>query len=313
MLGLWNLQWLNHNSQRAYPLSESCARTAYISQNIKIPDDLILALRISLNTGHNVMVDKFFLKALTVTGNGFAILIGYDDGSDYTNPDDYPSVATTFVWTNSNQNTYSLTGLDDFEDSVGYIAVDSSCAWLNEVSGYFSFLPQNTYLEPDCIVPMIQSISSVSVSDGTTIGTRHYGDIILQAGSNVELEVKESASATTIIIHAITTDDFTEQCKCDIHEQAPCIKTINSMHPDASGNILMEGTGCVQLANANGTITFTDTCASPRCNCDSLQDLAQEIRDLEDGVTTLENFTAQMKASVDQTQLVITNSKVDYA
>ncbi len=313
MLGLWNLQWLNHNSQRAYPLADNCSREAYISSDIKIPDELILALRISLNTGHNVAVDRFFLKALTVTSNGFAILIGYDDGSNYSNPDDYPSVATTFVWTNSEQTTYSLTGLDDFDDSVGYIAVNPSCSWLNDVSGYFSFLPQNAYLEPDCIVPMIQSISSIAVSDGSTAGKRHYGDIILQAGSNVELEVRESATATTIIIHAITSDDFAQTCKCDTHEEAPCIRTINSMHPDASGNILIEGTGCVQLTNGDGSITFNDTCASPRCDCSSIQDLAQEIRDLEDGVTTLENFTAQMKASVDQTQLVITNSKVDYA
>lgn len=314
MLGLWNLDWLNHNSQRAYPLSEQGTRASFVSSNIVIPDDLILALRISINTGLNVCIDKFFVKAMTITANGCAVLIGYDDGSNYSNPGNYPSVATTYICTDQPNIIYNLTGLGDFEDIVGYIAVNPDCDWLKGTTGYFLFAPDSTQLEPDCIVPMIRSISSIAINDGSSTSERYYGDIVLAAGSNVEFEVEEVDSDTTkIIVHAVATADFldspsSDDCVCDTYETAPCIRTINAIHPDENGNINVEGINCVSVTNGDHTLTLNDTCASPKCGCDTVTELGASVRDLEDGVRSLNNFVNRMEVSVAQTAAVIASS-----
>ena len=163
-------------------------------------------------------------------------------------------------------------------------------------------------------MPMIRSISSIAVNDGSSVSERYYGDIILSAGSNVEFEVQEVDEDTTkITIHAVASADFmdtpsSDACVCDTYETAPCIRTINSIHPDNNGNINVVGVNCVTVTNGDHTLTLNDTCASPKCGCDTVTDLGATVRDLEDGVASLNNFVNRLDVIVTQTASVIASS-----
>ena len=56
-IGIWNLEWLNHNSQRSYPLAEDATKTD-ITGTFTLPDDFILGLYFPIHAGLDVDVEN---------------------------------------------------------------------------------------------------------------------------------------------------------------------------------------------------------------------------------------------------------------
>lgn len=305
MIGLWNVNWLNQNSQRAYPLNDLGGKTALYSPEVRVPDDFLLGLRISVHTGHNIRLENFFLKSLAVSASGCTVTFGYNNGSG---AESCPSVAVCHVSPSQDISNCRLSGLGDFADTVGYAAFNGQSSLFTNLIGYYVFSPEETGIEPDCIVPMLRSVTSMSVDNGNAVSQRYYGDIRLVAGSNMSISTRTSGNTTIFTLNAIATGDFEEDCVCDVHDVAPCIKTINGVHPDSGGNIQIKGVDCVAVKGAGNTITLSDTCASPDCGCTELEALAASIREMEDGKTTLKMFLEDLYEKVTQASLVIGQS-----
>ena len=76
-IGNWNLEWLNHNSQRSYPLTERATKTD-TTGSIQLPDSFIVGLYFPIHVGLNVVTDRFYIKTLLLSPAGFTAGIGYD-------------------------------------------------------------------------------------------------------------------------------------------------------------------------------------------------------------------------------------------
>lgn len=306
-IGNWNLQWLNHNSQRSYPLTERATKTDTTS-TVRIPDSFIVNLYFPVHAGLNVATDRFYVKALLVAPTGYNIALGY-----YPEDEDAsrPTVGSVMVAaaTHTPNMTYAIAGIDDFSDTIGQITIGK----LDEIAllpaGLYTFDPEAGEIETDAIRPMIRGISSIRAINGVEVSERLYGDIEFVAGTNMRLDVSTINNEPRIIFNAISGLNLSEECECDENKTGECIRCINGVC-SGDGTFTIGGSACIQVTTNDGGITLTDTCALPCCGCEELDSLKTQIDRFNDGVSTLQNFVNRLSAEVTQMSLVVLGSRL---
>ena len=75
-LSTWNLEWLNHNSQRNYPLADDAS--GYDSTGtFQIPDDFLVQLDIPIHSAMDMDPAKFFIRQIVAASTGYSIIVSY--------------------------------------------------------------------------------------------------------------------------------------------------------------------------------------------------------------------------------------------
>ncbi len=306
-LANWNLQWLNHNSQRSYPLTDEGSGTDQ-TETITIPDSFILGFYFPVHAGLAVAPDKFYIQGLRIFPTGYSIEIGYDDGSD-----DPPNVANVNISRSSHTEyrTYALSGADDFDDSVGQIVIGK----LDDVDllppGYYVFDPDATPLETDTIRPMIRGISSLTVVNGADRSPRIYGDVELVAGDNFRIVANfVEGFAPQIVFSAIAGEGLNADCACDDEPEGNCIRFINGIPPLPDGNFRIVGNKCIDIQPITNGLQLSDKCSEPCCGCPELTALTRQVDRFADGVVTLNNLAANVSGTIMQMSQVVLGSRL---
>jgi hypothetical protein len=304
-IGNWNLQWLNHNSQRSYPLTERAAKLD-TTGTIRIPDSFIVGLYFPVHAGTAVSPSNFFVKSLLIAPTGFNIVIGYSDGATTVDVAAANVVRTGYLPNRS----YALGGLENFDESVGQIVLGV----LDEIDklpyGLYTFTPESGELESDAIRPMIRGVSSLRVIIGQDISSAIYGHVTLVAGSNMRLDVGTTVGGDTeITFKAISGENLTQDCACDIPDQGECIRCINGVC-STDGTFILAQDDCIEITAITNGLSFADTCAQPCCGCSELDAITTQINRFGDGVTTLQNFVTRLGSEVTQMSLVVLGSKL---
>jgi hypothetical protein len=303
----WNLEWLNHNSQRAYPLFEEASRTDQ-SGSFKIPDGLILAMYLPVHAGLDVQSEKFFVYSVAVFAIGINISIGYDDGS--TSP---PIVATAVipVSTHTEYKSYALPGAGDFDDTVGKIVIGDVRELAGLPPGQYLFSPAAGQLDTDVVRPIIRGVSSLTLVNGGERSDRLYGDIELIAGSNIRLTPQTVGGRQQVRIDAIDGEGLNDQCVCEGDTQAPCIRTINGIPPTPAGNFVLLGSNCIDIDGITNGLKFVDTCSDPCCGCAELEAVTRSLERFGEASTTLTNFLNRLESQVTTMSMVVLGSRIN--
>ena len=306
-LGNWNLQWVNHNSQRSYPLVDWGSAKDQTG-TIKIPDSFILALDFPIHSGLAVQPEKFFIKTITIYPNGISVTMGYDDGGSL------PVVASINIDANGHtENTpYALAGSGDFADSVGKMVIGPLDAIQQLPTGLYTFDPESTTIETDAIRPMLRAISSLVVVNGSDRSEPIYGDIELVAGDNMRIVANQiSGRSPQILFSAIAGAGLNEECACDEDSATgDPIRFINGIPPLPDGNFKIIGNNCIEIQPVINGIQINDLCSEPCCGCEELEAIIRQIDRFSDGVTTLERFTSTLNAEVIQMRNVVLGSRI---
>ena len=306
-LGNWNLQWLNHNSQRSFPIVDWADSTDETG-TIKIPDNFILALHFPIHAGMAVEIEKFYIQSLGIFPTGFNIAIGYDGGTN-----NRPLVASVNIARSIHEEyrSYALAGSDDFDDSVGKIVIGR----LDEIDllppGVYNFDPASTNLDTDAIRPMIRGISSLTVVNGSDRSERIYGDIELVAGDNMRIVANQiSGFAPQVVFSAISGEGLNEECACEEEGEGPCLRFINGIPPLPDGNFRIVGNKCLDVQPIENGLQLLDLCSEPCCGCEELEALTRQIDRFADGVLTLQNFAGNLGSEVTQMSQVVLGSRL---
>jgi hypothetical protein len=303
-IGNWNLQWLNHNSQRSYPLTERATKTD-TTGTIRLPDSFIVALYLPIHSGLAFAPNRFFIKSLLIAPTGFNITIGYDDNGTAVD------VASANVIRSNYQpnRSYALGGVDNFDDCVGRVVLGN----LDEVDqlppGQYEFTFTDGELEPDTIRPMLRAVTRLRVSNNGELSAPIYGDVTLVAGNNVRITAVAFATETEIIFDAISGTNLNEECYCETPEIGDCIRCINGVC-STDGNFILAPDDCVQITPMSNGLKFADTCAQPCCGCTELDAIVDQINRFGDGVMTLQNFITRLGSEVTQMSLVVLGSQL---
>ena len=303
-IGNWNLQWLNHNSQRSYPLTERATKTD-TTGTVRLPDSFIVALYLPIHSGLAFAPNRFFIKSLLVAPTGFNVTVGYDNNGTVVDV-----AAANIVRSNYQPNrSYALGGLDDFDDCVGRVVLGS----LDEIDrmppGLYEFTFAAGELEPETIRPMLRAVTRLRVSNNGEMSAPIYGDVTLVAGNNVRITAVAFATETEIIFDAISGTNLNEECYCETPEIGSCIRCINGVC-SADGNFILAPDDCIQITPMSNGLKFSDTCAQPCCGCTELDAIVNQINRFGDGVTTLQNFITRLGSEVTQMSLVVLGSQL---
>ena len=116
-LSQWNLEFLNHNAQRSYPLTDAATKEDTTGSFV-IPDDFIVAFGLPVSTAMDMESGRFFIRQLGSFASGYQLTIAYDTGSEVND------VGTALIpSTGVSRNTvFAVGGLAPFDDIVGKLA-----------------------------------------------------------------------------------------------------------------------------------------------------------------------------------------------
>lgn len=282
-LSQWNLEFLNHNAQRSYPLTDDSSKTDTTGSFI-IPDDFLVGLDIPVSPAMDMETGRFLIRQLGLFSSGIQIVVAYDNGTELVDVGTALIPSTGIV-----RNTVvALGGIDPFDDIVGKVVIGRLDTISEQPTGLFNFTIDGARIEPQAVRPMIRGISSMKVSNASgTLSERLYGDIELVAGSNIQLSTVDTAAETKIIISALDGEGTIEDCICEGEAaDAPCIKTINGIGPTTNGNFNFVGDDCITFNGIQNGLKVTDSCCAPCCGCEELEAITRD----------LERFNAQRGA-----------------
>ena len=298
---IWNIEWLNQNSQRNYPLSEE-ASLLDTSGSFSLPLDLVVDLVWPVHATATIEPDKFHIYNLSIFGNGISLTLGYDG-----TPIGTVSVSAD---THARNQSYFISGTGDFHDSVGKITIGELTNTM-AAAGSYSFNLSGARLEPTVIRPDLRGVTGFVLVNGSDRSELLTGDVEFIAGRNFRLTpVINPGENSQIRFDAISGEGLNENCNCDnIPDIGEPIRTINGVGPDENGNFTLQGSDCMQIQASGTGLSIEDVCSNPCCGCDELRPIVNTINQLNDQVSTLGAFTARMEAEVAAALLNLLASK----
>ena len=292
-LSQWNLEFLNHNAQRSYPLTDAATKEDTTGSFV-IPDDFIVAFGLPVSTAMDMESGRFFIRQLGSFASGYQLTIAYDTGSEVND------VGTALIpSTGVSRNTvFAVGGLAPFDDIVGKVVIGRIDTIQDQPAGLYTFDLDGSRLEPSVIHPMIRSITGFRVSNsvGTTSDV-FYGDIELVAGTNMQISTVSTPTETKIVLSALSGEGTVEDCVCEGEASTlPCIKTINGIGPATDGNFNFIGDDCLTFTGVDNGLKVTDSCCTPCCGCEELETITRDLERFNAQRGTLELFVNTLAA-----------------
>jgi hypothetical protein len=275
-----------------------------------LPDDFIVELYFPVQGTMNVDPSKFFLQALSIFATGYNLAIAYHDPA--SGPVTVASINVSKS-THVENTSYALAGIDDFDDSVGKVVIGKvdTLDLVGEAKYLFDY--DDGKLDPDAIRPMIRGISSIVLVNGTEESAPIYGDIELQAGTNIRLTpISILGETPTIRIDAISGEGLVEECVCeDEPEVGPGIRFINGVPPTTSGEFTLLGDDCLTITPISYGLQLKDICSDPCCGCAELEAIVDDLEKFGEAATTLRNFVNRLEAEISQFHAVVLGSRLN--
>lgn len=300
-----NVDWLNHNEQRSYPLTAD-ATALDVSRVFRLPDDFLVALNLSVHAAVDVDPAKFHLKTVGVYGSGYSVVIGYKTLSGSI------PVASALIArdTHTRYAPYRLEGVGDFFDARGTLVIGRLENIDQQPAGQWEFDLEGGRLETDCLRPNIRNVVSLQVENGADVSQRIYGDVVLQAGANMRITpVLVYGEDPVLVFDAIEGEGLTAPCACASEDAQP-ILTINGIGPDADGNFSLAGSACLEVQEIKNGLRLQDTCSEPCCGCKELEAVTSALEQFGRQAATLENFLTSLEGRVSQMELVVLGSRI---
>ena len=206
---------------------------------------------------------------------------------------------------------YRLTGIGDFLDATGSITIGRIDGIDDQPAGLFNFDSSGSRLETDVVKPLIRTISSIRVRNGTSLSDHLYGTLILDAGTNMRITAVQSAGEDTrIVFDAIEGEGLNEECVCEDDEDLPPIRTINGIPGTVAGDFTILGNNCLVPVTISNGLRLDDVCSEPCCGCKELETITQQLEQFGRQATTLENFLVDLQARVTQMDQVVLGARL---
>lgn len=318
MSGIIGNGWLNTNSLRNYPLSQS-ASCLSSDGSMLIPDDLFVDLKIAVPYITGLSPARFYISSITVFPTGFVFEIGCIITVSAANTTTITNVAVSapIPFTTAPYSSISIKGTPsnyssnlsvDFSQIIGTVVIGNPESIKNKTGvNYFNF--NAGCLESNTVSIGTKRLSGVkAVSSGSTTSLL-TGQLILASGSNHTIKVQ----GNKVTFNAIDGGGLSSDCQCNDITLDSCIRTINGVRSDNIGNITISGGDCITVTNeagANG-ITLADSCAKPCCGCNELTVVATDVDSLVAQLNQLANQIAILSGNVTSLQNTCLASSVD--
>ncbi len=306
-LSQWNVEWLNHNSQRNYPLAaEGTARD--LTGSFKIPEDFLLELDLPIHASMDMEPGRFFIRTIGVFPTGFSLTLSYSGAESIVD------VATALIPRSSHSRnvTYAMGGIAPFDDTVGKVVIGRLDAIDKQPAGVWEFDLAATRIEPDAIRPIIRGVQAIVVVSGSEISERLQGDIEIVPGINMQITpVLVEGQDPKLIFSAISGEGTIAACVCEGDEtETPCIQKINGVTPTTTGEINFVGDDCIEIVQTINGLKLIDNCCAPCCGCEELEAITRDLERFNQQRVTLERFVDLLQISGNEFSLTVLGARL---
>ena len=271
-----NLDFLNANSLRNYPLKEGVSKLSSNSE-MTIPDDFIVDFQLAASYDPS---KRFYLSRLS----------NFDDTVTVEVSDASNVLVGTFTLVASNHwqyKDYYLTPTEDYAGATGLLTVTNLRGIRNSPSGVYAFTLVTAEFEPTTIVPSLKGINRLVFKN--TGGTTYTmtGDVVIEARTNIRFKQDED-NDNKIIIDVGEGIGLNTICSNPVN----CIKTINGIPPDEESNFTLDFSDCATLTPipANTGLLLEDICCKPCVGCNDIEELTSRLMTTETGLVTLRQY-----------------------
>lgn len=257
------------------------------SVSFVIPNDLIVDLSLALTSDPS---KRFYISEV----------VNLVDQVTITISDDSAVVCGSFIIPVSAHTLYKdyylsvpSTGL--YTGAAGRMTIGYLSTLQTIPNGTFSFSLASAELEMRATVPYQGSISRLVLvnADGTSFSLT--GNVTIVARANVKFRADDQG---VVYIDAGEGLGLNEVCDTP----ADPIYTINGVHPDATGNILLQSTDkCIQITEGGqNTLNISNSCCKPCLGCEEINTLTERAMMIETDMLKLREHYVQMTNLVNQ-------------
>jgi hypothetical protein len=288
-LSLLDLDWLNQNANRAYPLDEE-AGGRDLSGLYALPKSFLVDFLWPVHAAFGQDCARFFLSSVTTAGETVRGTVSYSPSDD----DEALAVGVFSVdrATHVRNRVYPVIGQGEFADSVGRAAV-GDLADLYAEGGSLVFDLAGGRLNPTCVRPNLRGVSGLIVENAGAAGDLLTGDVELVAGRGVRLAVLEG---NRVRIDATSDESLREDCACDA--AGLCVQTINGVPPDANGDFRLVGDDCLEIEAVSHGLQLLDRCSRSCCGCDELKVVVDAAASFGEQLNQLEIATQRLESQL---------------
>ena len=297
-IGVWNLDWLNHNENRAYPIAADATRLD-VTSTFKLPNNFIADLTLSVSpSAVNCQPSNFFVYQLTSLASGYSLVLGYQPATGAVLRVAVISVdRSAFV----PYTTYRLRGVDNFTDVEGYLTLGHLDLIDAQPAGLFTFNLAGGRLEVSAIHPQLRGVTGLTAVNSGNESDVMRGVVKLVAGRNCRLTLENGSAGNVIRIDFISGEGTVASCNCDtdVTLGSP-IYSINGVSPNAAGELSLVGDACLQVTTGSSSISFEDKCSQPCCACPEYAAVKSALQLIEAKLRTVENFASRLDSTMAQ-------------
>ena len=293
-----NVEWLNENSFRRYPVREDCSMIPCdpkgnpTDASFALPTYVIVDFmaRVPTAVGYDIYLDvpKLYIRKITLTSSTLYIGISAEEY------DKEKIMASVTIDLNSHEpNTaYTLsTNLRAHWGAVTAIIVIGDLTNLLDdlPTGNYSYTPDQASFETTCTRLCRVGLSSLrAFSRGSGYGNDKVlvGDVTLVAGNN--LKFTRIAETGEVTLDSTVAGSGASAIVQRLNGMA--ISGTATINNQQTSNIQIVGSDGIKVDTSGGVITIKDTNAVPCCGCAELSAVTMRMSEVTTAVSRLSNY-----------------------
>jgi len=307
-----NVEWLNRNLLRAYPLHEDADLTPTLpdgttATGLKVPTCLItdfaFTLAFSAFDGYETSADAVAalpsLTGITRAADGVSLEISFGGSVLAT--------VTATISTHVVNTAYRLVGQGDNADCGGWIVLGDLARAEEELpEGIYRFAAGQVPFEVSTLRLAPRGLRSlVAVGKyGLKTYAPLYGNVKVIAGSDMNIRTDAPSNALWLQAASNTGYERTGACPCG-NDALQRVRTINGM---AVENVDIVGdAACINVTTARvddtlSTVTIADSCATPCCGCAELNFVESAVATISKSIETLNAYAEALRTRITELQ-----------
>ena len=307
-----NVEWLNQNLLRAYPVHENADTVPLLpggsrASGLSLPTCLITDL--SMTLAFDAVSDGSVpcLTGVSHAADGFSIEISLGGKVLAT--------LTVTVSSHAVNKSYRIVGQGDNFDCGGWVTLGDLARAAEELpEGVYRFASGQVPFEVSTLRMAPRGIRSITAVG--KYGLRTYapltGNVKIIAGSDMTVRNDRGDNAVWLQAESSTGYERTEPCACGTASQRR-VRSINGMSVE-DVQIVGDGT-CVDVKQTQDppVVTISDNCSTPCCGCSELNFVESAVATINKSISVLNSYADALRSRLEELRTNLETTKASVA